>query len=58
MSTDSVAKATLATATIRLLKPNQTLFLDAGSTNAAIARAIPQDLALTVATNAPSVGKS
>jgi DeoR/GlpR family transcriptional regulator of sugar metabolism len=49
------SKASLASATVRLLRPGQTVFIDAGTTNTAIARAIPADLELTVATNAPSV---
>lgn len=37
------------------LRPGSLLFLDAGSTNIAIARALPPDLPITVATNAPTV---
>jgi DeoR/GlpR family transcriptional regulator of sugar metabolism len=49
------AKAGLARATVQLLKDGQTLFIDAGSTNLAIATALPQELKLTVVTNAPAV---
>lgn len=38
-----------------LLRPRSLLFMDAGSTNLAIARALPADLAITVATNAPAI---
>lgn len=51
----SKAKASLASAAVRLLSPRQTVFIDAGTTNIAIARAIAQDMELTVATNAPGV---
>lgn len=49
------AKAALAQATIQLLKDGQTIFIDAGSTNLAIAHALPQHIKLTVVTNAPAV---
>lgn len=49
------AKASLGAAVARLLTPKQTVFIDAGTTNIAIARAIPHDMELTVVTNAPSV---
>ncbi|NBI44354.1 MULTISPECIES: DeoR/GlpR family DNA-binding transcription regulator [Burkholderia] len=48
-------KQALAAAAISLLDRRQSLFLDAGSTNLAIARALPADLALTVVTNAPAI---
>ncbi len=48
-------KTRLARATVALLSRGQTLFIDSGSTNAAIARAIPPDLDLTVATNSLEV---
>ena len=37
------------------LSARQTLFIDASTTNIAIARAIPRDIELTVATNAIGV---
>jgi DeoR/GlpR family transcriptional regulator of sugar metabolism len=49
------AKARLAGAAVKLLAPRQTLFIDASTTNIAIARAIPRDIELTVATNAIGV---
>lgn len=49
------AKTLLAEAAVRLVRPGQTIFIDSSSTNVAIARALPADLELTVATNAPSV---
>ncbi len=45
------AKARLAATAVELIAPGQTIFLDAGTTNAAIARAIPRGIDLTVATN-------
>ena len=41
-----------------LLARGQTLFIDSGTTNAAIARAIPRDLDLTVATNSLEVASA
>ncbi len=49
------AKASLARAAVAQLKSGQTIFIDAGSTNLAIARALPTDLRLTVVTNAPAI---
>lgn len=49
------AKARLAAAAVQLISPGQTIFLDVGTTNAAIARAIPPGLELTVATNSIAV---
>ena len=54
----SEEKARLAGAAVKLLSPRQTLFIDGGTTNIAIARAIPQDLELTVATNAVGVASA
>jgi len=51
-------KARLARATVALLARGQTLFIDSGTTNAAIARAIPRDLDLTVATNSLEVASA
>ena len=45
----------LAAAAVKLLAPRQTLFIDASTTNIAIARAIPAEIELTVATNAIGV---
>lgn len=52
---DADAKTRLATEAAKLLQPKQTVFIDAGSTNYAIARAIPRAMELTVVTNAPAI---
>ena len=52
------AKARLALAAVRLVSADQTLFIDAGTTNIAIARALPRNIELTVVTNAPSVAEA
>jgi DeoR/GlpR family transcriptional regulator of sugar metabolism len=49
------AKARLAATAVTLILPGQTIFIDAGTTNTAIARAIPRGVALTVATNSVAV---
>lgn len=49
------AKMNLATVAASLVRPNQTLFIDAGTTNVAIAKALPARMPLTVVTNAPAV---
>ncbi|OJF96112.1 DeoR/GlpR family DNA-binding transcription regulator [Pararhizobium antarcticum] len=48
-------KVMLAKAAVGFLKTGMTVFIDAGSTNLAIAKAIPADLHLTVATNTPLI---
>lgn len=48
-------KDALARAAASLVEPGTALFLDAGSTNLAIACALPVDRDLTVATNAPVI---
>lgn len=48
-------KAALARAAIGLIKPDMTVFLDAGSTNLAIAHLIEPDLPVTVVTNTPLI---
>jgi DeoR/GlpR family transcriptional regulator of sugar metabolism len=48
-------KARLAAMAASLVRPNQIILLDAGTTNVAIAAALPQDLGLTVVTNSPAV---
>lgn len=53
--TSATAKETLAQTVASLIKAGQTIFIDAGSTNLAVARAIPHDRAITVVTNAPAV---
>jgi len=51
----SEEKAELARFGAMLLSPFDTVFIDAGSTNAAVARAIPETMPLTVATNSLDV---
>ena len=48
-------KAALAAAALPFIKPGMTVFFDAGSTNLAIARALPNDLELTAVTNTPLI---
>lgn len=48
-------KEALARAAVLLIEPGSTIFLDAGSTNLAIARALPADKNLTAVTNAPAI---
>jgi DeoR/GlpR family transcriptional regulator of sugar metabolism len=48
-------KDTLARAAVALFEPGMTLFIDAGSTNLAIARALSPAIRLTVITNSPNV---
>ncbi len=49
------AKAVLAARAAPLLASHQVVFLDGGTTNVALARALPPDLALTVITHSPSI---
>jgi DeoR/GlpR family transcriptional regulator of sugar metabolism len=49
------AKRALARMAVTLVRPGQILFIDAGSTNSAIAAALPENQQLTVVTNAPDV---
>ena len=51
-------KRRLASAAVALLSSGQSLFIDGGTTNAAIARAIPRDLELTIATNSLGVASA
>ena len=48
-------KAALAGAAVGFIKAGMTVFIDAGSTNLAIARAIPAGIELTIATNTPLI---
>lgn len=52
---DAKAKQSLAVASAALVRPGQTLFIDAGSTNTAIAAALPRQHELVILTNAPAV---
>lgn len=51
LKTDVGEKNQLAVKAGRLFKPGELVMIDGGSTNLAVARQIPQDLALTVVTN-------
>ena len=46
-------KQSLAVAAASIVKPGQVILLDAGSTNVAIAQALPDNAGLTVVTNSP-----
>ncbi len=48
-------KVRLARTAVGLIKPGQLVFLDSGTTNLEIARALPANLKATVATNAPNI---
>ncbi len=48
-------KAMLGHAIARTLVPGSSIFIDAGSTNLAVAEALPPDSGMTVITNAPSI---
>lgn len=51
-------KQRLAKVAVSLLAAGQSLFIDGGTTNEAIARAIPRDIELTVATNSLGVASA
>lgn len=51
-------KSALAKALAQTVEPGALLFIDAGSTNLAIAEALPEDCGLTVVTNAPSIASA
>lgn len=51
-------KAALARAAAAIVTRGDVLFIDAGSTNLAIARALPERQALTIVTNAPLIAAS
>lgn len=48
-------KTRLGQAAATLVRAGQTVFLDGGTTNAEIARALPRDMALTVVTHSPTI---
>jgi len=48
-------KVSLGRVATTLVKPGQLVFLDAGTTNLEIARLLPANITLTVATNAPAI---
>jgi DeoR/GlpR family transcriptional regulator of sugar metabolism len=51
----SDVKRTLGRRAAGLVKPGQTVFLDGGTTNAEIARALPRDLRATIVTHSPTI---
>ncbi|RDI98157.1 DeoR/GlpR transcriptional regulator [Dyella solisilvae] len=53
----SARKQALARKAVSLVQTGQTLLIDAGTTNAAIAAALPRDAGLTVITNAPHIAQ-
>ncbi len=53
MSEAVARKACLANVAASIVRPEQTILLDAGSTNVAIAKALPDNADLTVVTNSP-----
>ncbi|HEX7816312.1 DeoR/GlpR family DNA-binding transcription regulator [Dyella sp.] len=54
---DTARKQTLARKAVTLVRRGQILLIDAGSTNAAIAEALPERFGLTVITNAPDIAQ-
>jgi DeoR/GlpR family transcriptional regulator of sugar metabolism len=54
---DPSRKQALARKAVALVRQGQVLLIDAGSTNTAIAAALPEDFGLTVVTNAPDVAR-
>ena len=55
LATFSAEKLQLAAAAVKLIETGQSLFIDSGSTNILVAKAIPIDVELTVATNSLGV---
>ena len=49
------AKSALAAEAVKLVRPGQVVFMDSGSTNLAISRALPDDAGLVVVTNTPAI---
>jgi DeoR/GlpR family transcriptional regulator of sugar metabolism len=54
-SEDNLDKRAVAERAAQVVQAGQVVFIDAGSTNLIVARSLPQDLDLTVVTNAPLV---
>lgn len=52
---DHAAKALIAQRCASLVKASSCIFIDAGTTNLALAKALPPELSLTVVTNAPDI---
>lgn len=55
MAVEPQRKAALAQAAVPFILPGMTVFIDAGSTNLAIARALPEELEAVIATNTPVI---
>jgi DeoR/GlpR family transcriptional regulator of sugar metabolism len=55
LATVSAEKLRLAAAAVKLIEPGQSLFIDSGSTNITLAKAVPSHIELTVATNSLGV---
>lgn len=49
------AKQALAARAVALIQPGQMVFLDGGTTNAEIARLLPQNFGLTIVTHSPTI---
>jgi DeoR/GlpR family transcriptional regulator of sugar metabolism len=58
LSNDSKEKRALASAALSLVSEVSTVFLDSGSTNLALAREIPPDRSLTIATNSIAIASA
>lgn len=56
--TQEPRKAALGRHAAQLVDAGQVVFIDAGSTNLAIARALPAELELTIVTNAPAIAEA
>ncbi len=54
-SVSTEEKASLGARAAALVKPGQMIFLDGGTTTAEIARRLPKDMPLTVATHSPTI---
>lgn len=52
---ESQQKSQLAEACLPLIKPGSVIFIDAGTTNLALAQRLPADSGLTIVTNAPEI---
>ena len=55
LDADAARKAMLAAALVALVRPGDTVLVDAGTTNFAFARALPDGLAAAVVTNSPQI---
>ncbi|TCD20186.1 DeoR/GlpR transcriptional regulator [Lelliottia amnigena] len=52
---NSAIKDTIAQKAATFIKPGSCIFIDTGTTNLALAKAIPADLSVTIATNSPAI---